>query len=66
MATTYQQRLTECLTLMSAGKGLTAIPLADRDAILVRDPHDFSPGTPTVVTIWKELPGGQGLVVYGL
>jgi hypothetical protein len=35
---TYAQRLTDCLELTNAAKGLTAIPLADRDAILLKDP----------------------------
>ncbi len=66
MPTTYAQRLTECLDLMKAGKGLTAIPLADRDIVLVKDPTYHTPANSTAVVVWVEYAGGAARTAYGL
>ena len=66
MPTTCAQRLTECLDLMKAGKGLIAMPLADRDAILVKDPTYHAPANSTSVVAWVEYAGGDARTAYGL
>ena len=66
MPTTFAERQTEAETLMQAGLGVTAIPLVDRDILLVKDPTYHTPDDPTTVKVWVEHAGGTTLAAYGL
>jgi hypothetical protein len=69
----YPERLDEARVLEASGKGLTVIPLQDRDAVLVRDPSYTAPGDDlrpedqrSAPQIWREYAGGAAKTAYGL
>ncbi len=63
---TFAQRVTGCEDLQrKTDKGLTCIPLADRDAILIKDPSYIQPGSSAVV-VWREWALNDALTAYGL
>ena len=63
---TFAQRQAEAQLLMSSGKGLTAIALADKDIVLVKDPDYHAPANATDVVVWVQYAGGAAQTAYGL